>query len=214
MTIFSDGFESGDFSAWTGISGSPSPTVTNTSPLQGAYSATATKTNGVGGTSYKTISAIGTLYAGTYVKWDANPSSGKVHSFMQIQTGGFQIGVYNVSGTIKWACYIGAWQTSNISNPTNNTKYWVEIYFDKNTSNGWMKVDGVTVLSGLSCANVDITTFRVGAVYVTTDTITFTWDRCIVSDVYIGPESSYSPKTRSSLPNTMTTLLNSKILFS
>jgi hypothetical protein len=184
-TIFSDGFESGNFSAWSGNYGGTS--VQNSTVHTGTYAMKATGT----GDNYaaKTITTAATVYLRCYVYYTAFPSvSGQPSSFLSTVAPGFaQIiaRVKNSSGTIYWeAYYSGSTQDASFG-PSLNTWYCVEIL---GSSSGWkMWVNGTLILSG-TLASGSVTKLEAGSWdnnggSSSTDYI----DDVIASDSYNGP---------------------------
>jgi hypothetical protein len=219
MAIFSDGFESGDFSAWTAAS--LTPTIVTSPVHHGTYAA---QINANETYVSKTLAAsYGTIYHRAYIRWTTNPAaSGRYHlmwaGFGSATNTNWLLSIYNDAGTIKWELFGGgAYTLFATPNPTVNTWYCVEVTHIQNTANGnSLYVDGSLVgsISGTSddaaIHYVEVGTYSGmpsgGASY---------YDCVVVADAYIGPEAAgVTVKKGSNLAATMTEMLNSKMLFS
>ena len=222
MVLFSNGFEEGDFSAWTYVSGSPSVV---TSPIHhGTY---AGKFNAGSQFVYKQITAIGTVFARCYFQTSALPTWSNPSILTIYNTDDWVIVadarlVKDGSNVVFQLAYRNsASATITVNSATlcaTNTWYCVELYWNKNTVGGavlYVDDSSVATAGAGTTADKNANWIIVGS-RVNDESATNHIDCVVVADAYIGPEatSSYSPKTRSSLPNTMMTLLNSKILYS
>jgi uncharacterized repeat protein (TIGR02543 family) len=194
-TIFSDGFESGDFGAWTGSGGA---TVQSTTVHNGTYAAMTSS-----GADYfsKDFAQVNTIYARAYVRWDTNPAVGNWFYLFVLSEGPGEVRnclilhVVNDGGTIKWQVVgirkDGAviTETFNSSSPTVNTWYCVELEWHRDTESGAsLYVDGSLLGSvpGVSCD------YPAGNLYFDS------WDKfpsgghiffddVVLADSYVGP---------------------------
>ena len=223
--LFSDGFESGDFTAWTGTFQDSGCTITVTStPHHGIYGATAI-INGEykGAGTYKTFSAQTTLAVRLYANFSTLPADGLDRALICILTATGELASLSVarSGANYYFMLVdrkngGYYGWSNPLSITAGTWHCYELLVSIGASGtiaGFY--DGVQKesASGLNWAGLSATRIYLGNFY-SSEACTIYFDCVVVADAYIGPESSYSPKTRSSLPNTMMTMLNNKMLFS
>jgi hypothetical protein len=191
-TFFTNGFEEGDLSAWDSTGGTPE--ASTTSPYTGTY---CLKLDGDYDRVFKTITSSDVMYAQARVKWTSNPDSGQNFSLFFIEHSNWNMvvgaNIYNDSGTIKWRlAYLDSgfteqYVTVSSPNPTTNTWYLVELYFDKTTGTGKLYVDGVELASTTSV----ITYYQATEILLinvksggTSPTIYY--DDIVVADAYIG----------------------------
>ena len=193
--LFSDGFESGNFIAWTGTTGLPS--VQGVVVHHGSFAMASSVFNDI---CYKTIIAAGTVYARFYVQWTVNPIAGSTKLFLTIENNGIGQGIYagvqDDGGTVKWRLSVNendfAYHTylANAPNPTTGIWYCVEVSWIRNAVGGaklW--IDGVLVLTGGAPRDIDVDKVSVGA----GDAFGTIYSDCVVvADAYIGPEISGS----------------------
>jgi len=199
--IFSDGFESGDFSQWDSVGGSAE--VQSSVVYQGSYAA---RFYADYATAYKTISET-EVYERFYVRWSSNPASGETFQFGGVFISGNPAScamLKNDGGTIKWGIqyrgndYAQHEEYAATPNPTTDTWYCVEVYFKSNTAGGaklW--VDGNEVLT-ISGTTIGATADRAYACsYYTSGSSTpnIYVDCVVVADTYIGPISGAQEKT-------------------
>ena len=214
--LFSDGFESGDFSAWTGTDNAP--IVQSTIKHHGTY---AMKIDAAGEFAYKLLdTAKNNLFMRMYWQADATPANGNQTGMLSFYesdavTERLQVRVWNNGGTITWILAISGTSytyTSGSCNP--NQWYCIEAEYDSvsDVHNLWL--DGVNVIS-----QVDTETGTVQ--YVIADSAigffgTAQYIDCVVvADAYIGPEAAgVTVKKGSNLSGLMTEMLNSKMLYS
>ena len=201
-TIFEDGFESGDFSAWTGTSTSAGETaeVVTTDPHHGSYHAKFVcdgSSNGEYAYVYKTVSET-VLYTRAYFKiLTSLPASGKYYRLIQYRTDGHSnfanLGIVNSAGTIYWQidCFAG---TDRYQYDIQlNTWYCLEFYAKVNTASGELKgyINGEELLSLTADFSGDtvINRVEVGERYSNGQTAhTIYVDCVVVADTYIGEE--------------------------
>jgi hypothetical protein len=195
-TVFSDGFESGDFSAWTGTNGSP--TVV-TSPVHHGTRAMQADTSSVE-QAYKTLPGYSTLYERCYVYFTNLPTNGNLISILELLSlSGSQVdvvlGVKNWSGTLKWGltwCNAVTDETiyfATTPNPTTGVWYCIELKVTCSaTAYDWQFwVDGTSLKTGtrgITPGTID--TARVGA-WDKSEAITNYVDCVVVADTYIEP---------------------------
>jgi len=228
-TIFSDGFESGDFSNWSGTTTSGGTiTVESTDPYQGTYHAEANMNSGTSlrqAYCYKTGLNEGIFYMRQYVKFLDHLTSGTSDEIIVMYARGtagvFQVGIKEANG--RWAgnYRVGSTWTAWYSNPATyaelDTWYCVEAGWYKHGSEGWFKVwvDGNLIFED---TNIDtdnygnITEVRNGVYRSYFPSTGYAHrvriDCVVVADTYIGPiseEQEYSHTFIETL-NTSTTL--------
>ena len=208
MTIFSDDFESGDFSAWTGTSGSP--TVQNSLTHHGSYAARIPVNSRV----YKVFADQDIAYARAYVRWTSNPSSGNQAWLLNLgNADGSETLVYarivNDSGTMKWGI-ITKNSAGNFTydlftdpTPTINTWYCVELKWRKNTVNG-----AKIIVNGAFVGQTTATTHNSQAdalnLWLEQTEITAYYDCAVISDDYVGSEDNLSVGNNLTIANKIT----------
>jgi hypothetical protein len=214
-TIFSDGFESNNFNAWTGTDyESPSSqSVQSTTVYDGTYAASFVGAAGWHPTyAYKTITSATTLYTRIYYRTNQLPDSDTNWQVIlqHTQTGqdfvvgyGALVELYNNAGTVVWAIKTkdddGTIVTTLSSvTPTVNTWCCVELYtFAGTGANGEVHlfVNDAEIASKTGM-NTDvyfaITSVRVGSTVYAGSTATHIIDCVVVADAYIGPISATS----------------------
>jgi hypothetical protein len=207
--LFADGFESGDFSQWTGVSTTSGETATVVSNVlyDGSYGARFT-TNGGGGTErayiYKNIDPQSELYVRTYVNiadglpLDADTNRFNLISFMNGATILANMGVIRNNGVDVWDIYSSVGIFYANSGPSMDQWYCVEFYIktdpdlaDQATLSVW--VDGQLILTqtGLNIGGT-VNSVRTELVFVSgiTHTLDVYSDNIVISNNYIGPEST------------------------
>ena len=200
--IFSDGFESGDFSAWSEISGGGTIEVVNTKPHHGVYSAHFVGTGNSHAYAIQYIGSYATLYHRLYIYIDS--STVDAYGYFLTQMGSnyidfFQLGVTGASR----ALYLqyrdgGAGNTSTSATTLSlDTWYCIEVKLVKSSTVGevvvYLNDVEVSDLTHTGLNNDDAgNTFRVGVgvlnewAYVIDEFI----DCVVVADAYIGPEAA------------------------
>lgn len=210
--IFSDGFESNDFSAWTDTStaGSGAINVVSDQKHHGTYSAKVTGVDAIGDSAfaYKIITDTKEVYLRTYIRIDTLPASGEEGNFapyirdilnnnkysgnliLQRTAGGvLQAGVrYDDTGGTHLS-----WVNQSYS---ANTWYCVELRVKHAAGTGiiqlWWDDNQIINLTGL---NNDYLIDRVyvgsGMWYGTPFAVNSWFDCVIAADTYIGPEKGY-----------------------
>jgi hypothetical protein len=214
--IFSDGFESGDFTAWTGSTGAKI-TVESLHPHHGTYNANVTGSAAEDWSyAYQTISSSAITYARCYVKFaNLNIPSGKNLQILGLDYGSYQYNlvasVKNDSGTLKWFLSIGEasnWAGSVLGTHTPALDTWYCVEIERNVTNDieTLYVDGVAEASA-SVAITENTTRMYAGVYQDGIGDNELYIDCVVTDsVYIGPEvaSDTTAPTYSSLSSSST----------
>jgi hypothetical protein len=172
-TIFSDGFESGNFSAWSSVTtaGDGTATVQSTIVSTGAYAAQLAESANTGSKSYarKTFSAVQDLTAtGDFQLLQAGTSSGNVPFFRFLDPGGTRlVSLYRQNGTSNqiYVNYggtaflttgrlaLGTWATFSVHLTTNGAASTVAI-----TLNGTQIYSSTTA----SLGTAGIATIQIG----------------------------------------------------
>jgi len=206
MAIFEDGFESGDFTAWTGTTVSDtygSLTVQDTTKHKGTYAANSTITSQAAWTNafcYKTFTGVTTAYMRQYVYVSSFSTPNYARGFMGLV--GSVVAVYvGLDGNSRYLRIKGEGLTETTSSTalSLNTWYCVEVKYVVHATNGEVRVwlDGVAV-DDLTQTGKD--TSAVSSVlqgrsgwwdgYSVAGTVFV--DCVVVADAYIGPISSVS----------------------
>jgi hypothetical protein len=191
--IFSDGFESGNFSAWTGTNGSPSIV---TSPVHhGSYAAQADAQYEYW---YKTFNGQNTVYVRFYFRLSARI----YFEMFYIYAGSNSIGTLMIlsNGNIRYRykngasdAYLPSWD-GYAANLQTNTWYCIEIKHTISGTNGeiqmWLNGNSIASASGKDTDNYgNINQILMGR-YYGSGTCTVTFDCVVVADTYIGPEAA------------------------
>ena len=207
--LFEDGFESGDFSAWSGISTSSGETATvvDTLPHLGAYSAMFASDGGggfEGAYSYVDVSSSSELYGRGYfrVSQSGIAENNDRFYFMRFRAGGVDVayaGWRQTGGVTRWGLIIRdgtSWVTAfSGSAPSLDQWYCVELHWVEDSSSGFgeLYVDGELVCSAsgrntAAFGGVDLVRFGLAEVYNCGPTTVY-GDSFVLSDTYIGPET-------------------------
>jgi hypothetical protein len=199
-TLFSDGFESGNFSAWTGTSTNQGgqPTVQSTTKHHGSYAMQATLTQtGFYAHAYKDVASGNTFYARAYVRFNKIPVSGESYdeiiSMYRISDGYGGLIIRIVSdgaGGAKFRAFNNYYGTIvDGSAAVVDTWYCVEtLNLQSGTLRWW--IDGVEQ-STVGNGAVPMDRFRVGFTHNGgSNATTMQIDCCVVADAYIGPEAA------------------------
>jgi hypothetical protein len=167
--LFSDGFEAGDFTAWTGVydTAGCTSTVEGLHPHHGSHNGKFTgNSEGTAG-AYKTLTAAAIVCLRAYTQITAMPVSGGsallvLHQIDETTNGGGASSDYACAaiqlsgGSLYWATFVRAslYLESVASNPQINTWYCVELLRDKTNQKVTLWVDGVqkVAVTGLSLA--------------------------------------------------------------
>jgi len=210
-TIFSDGFESGDFSAWTGTAYSgTAPTVVTDYVHHGTYSMKASFTKDTEyGVAYKTVTSAKEYYMRSYVRLSATPPSNTgatIMPYLKDQTNNIILGrvtVKNNAGTLQVgaAYYNNGVKTSYYVNQSFSAGTWycVELRVVCGSGTGIVQVwwDGTKIIDVQNLNNnYNIERAYVGVGAFSDDYPTTAWsldvrhDCVVVADTYIGPEAA------------------------
>jgi fibronectin type 3 domain-containing protein len=201
--IFNDGFESDDFSRWSGIFQSNGTiSVQSIDPQFGTYHSQfvsdATNWDGYGGSYFNIPTTQTSLYFRAYYKFDSLPSAnGREYKFSRMhspQTWEFvSVSLRRENDTYFWRLrFKGNFVDSPPFTPQTNTWYSIELYAKVNTSEGEARlwVDGELKAFLSADASADTRISRVDAwVYKNEAPAqkTFRIDSAIISTIYIGP---------------------------
>ena len=204
-TIFEDGFESGDFSAWDGTTvtaGEADLSVQSTEKYQGGYGADAyihyTSSWWLDAYCYKNFGSTYTkLHARAYFKFTDFPVSAQIESVLELRKSGdwpyvvISIGV-KADGNAWYIQYTdnGSKQSEEVSDTIQtDTWYCLEIMGD--TSNGELEVwkDGSSIWSKTGVSSLSgINQLYAGVIYGYRGTYHVYFDCVVVADTYIGEE--------------------------
>jgi len=194
--IFEDGFESGDFSAWTGTSGTPS--VQSTVKHHGTYAA---GFDAYPEYCYYNYTDQTTAHERIYFQITALPPlSGNLVTVLRIDniTGGWLVcvEVYNSAGIVYIAVY--RWLNGAggrvVSSATVSVNIWycLEVKAVIDTAGGyevWLDGTSIISLSGDTTGRGNANQIRTGRVYQSGTWTFFVYVDCVVvADVYIGLE--------------------------
>ena len=147
-TIFSDGFESGDLSQWTGNTTEGSCTVSvGSTAYNGAYGANISKVGSdVGASIYKNLgSSYSTTNYRFYMNISATPTSGNTFEFARMYdtgstTSALKLKWYNNAGTLTWQIQMkndaGDSYTSNSTTPAIIANGWYCVELKRVAANG------------------------------------------------------------------------------
>jgi len=190
-TIFSDGFESGDFSAWTATSGTP--TVSTNWAHHGIYSC---QINAAGEDVSKTFTAANTVYMRVYIKvTSCSLTSGQYATFLFVQNAAADQGImaqlYHNGSNIVFSLRSyytpdARWNTAIVL--TLDQIYCIELKYVKDSSASLYLDNIEEVTSGTTTFAWQIDRVRVG--WNQTGATTFYVDCVVVADAYIGPEAA------------------------
>ena len=205
--LFSDGFESGDISAWSGTYTSyGSVSVVSDIAHHGTYSLKSSITS-TGGRAvvYKTITGQDDLYVRVYVNFGSLPdASGEDIWFITIATGTpvsgevAKMSIYHDGSGIKLRVHNFAngisYYSSDYLSINTDTWYCFELHLKRGDSDGILEawVDGTLKIQQ---TNIDTNT---GSAYTNVwvgqnycDVVCDIWVDCVVfADTYIGPEGA------------------------
>ncbi|MEM2367468.1 MAG: hypothetical protein QXQ50_04455 [Candidatus Bathyarchaeia archaeon] len=201
-TIFQDGFESGDFSAWTGtvVSSGQTLEVQTSIKHHGTYGmhaqCTADSTNAY---AYKGLSDANPLFFRAYVRF-ANFSQQNYNVMQLKNTDGsriWRLRVYNTGALNleRWYPSYASWSVGFTA--SLDTWYCIEVKFLKDASAGEYRIwiDGVektgaTGLDTSGAGTIGRVEFGVISTFVTgVGTQEMYGDCVVVADTYIGPEA-------------------------
>jgi len=192
--IFSDGFESGDFTAWTSTVGTP---TVDTEPVHhGTYSMLINAQE----SAYKSItSTADARYARAYVYFNTLPADAAYRlSFLVFDYVGYAIEfgffaeIYNDGGTNKFSLFDGFVSVRNSTAaiyPSTGQWYYLELKVDSGGT-GELWINGTSRIR-LDCSAVNFETLYAGSCesHEGNENI----DCVVISDAYIGEEITYFP---------------------
>lgn len=202
---FSDGFESGNFSAWTGTFGTGTREAIAGAAHSGSYGAHHSVTSGNIFVTTLTLSGYSTLFTRAYVKFLSFPASG-YYNFVLLHYGSGQgqtdIGVKNDSGTAKFVFtyYNGSQNTVLLASPLPALNTWycltikTVVSATVGESRGW--INGVekfteTNLNNNAVGNVGVLNIGIASNSAAGDTCSGAMDDYIddvvLSDSYLAP---------------------------
>ncbi len=209
MTIlFSDGFESGDLTAWTGTTGT-APTVGIASKHTGNYGITSSHVTG-SDYCYKYLGAVGysDVYYRAYVRFTELPGLWQQNNFMQIKdtadANAIIIGIVNQNQGIRWWITLGGNQYAAAqTDPAIQAATWYCVEVRRIVGSGvngvvqvW--VDDIKVYEKTDCTfTVNASYFELGTIYADSADTSKYEDCAVVADAYIGPELAANPLYRS-----------------
>jgi len=218
LTVFTDGFESGNFSAWTGTDGTSGETATvvNTIAHHATYSAKFTSNGNLGTESaycHKRITASAELYARGYfrVKTSGIAANWDGFNLMMFRAGESTLwnpvawaGWKMVDGVVRWSLLIRdgtgfVWADAlSTASPALNQWYCVELHWWKHSTQGLAElyVNGKLVcsLKGKNTSafgNVERLDFGLPELVDLASTTVYC-DCVKVARIYVGPESIFS----------------------
>jgi hypothetical protein len=217
-----EGFETNDFTTWTSTTGTPSVVA---SPVHhGSYAARLVYNYNAQRITKNIADTYTTVFFRAYISYLTTVPASYAPLMSCVDDN------YNLVWQLMWkndtlrlTRYYPATVSTTWSNAFSaDTYYCFEVKTVENASTGeyLVYVDGTKRITdaGLDTSGIDnlvINNLGYSAAYGDS-TPTIYYDCVVIADAYIGPESAgvtYSPKTRSSLPNTMVAMLNSKMLF-
>ena len=187
--IFTDGFESGNFNAWTGTSGTP--TVQTTTVKTGTYSMQASLSGGNEKFAYEQFADQTTLYAATWVRWSTLPADGQTLDLFKINRWDgdrITVCVYRTSSTYRWRLIYNGGTVATYTGAVNaiNTWYWIKVKSVSSTSVGVanlyvMGLGWILNNTGLNSGADGMSEVRDTAWYSTSVTGSVYWDDTTVS---------------------------------
>jgi hypothetical protein len=163
MAIFEDGFESNDFSAWTGTGGAPA--VVGDPTRQGSY---AMERDGADDRCYVSFTGTPTAYARAYWQTDTLPSTGESTTIIRLfdlGAGQMNLNYRNNGGTLQWHLDEGGGTGgSGTFNQDISTDTWycLEILYDDTGGSIKLWVDGVERISSTPTRGYTIDYFGCG----------------------------------------------------
>lgn len=194
--LFSDGFESGDFSEWTGTSESPAVVE---EPHCGTYSV---RRDSQGDRAYAYLpSSYSIVYFRIYWKTDTLPSTDTHTMPLRIYNSeGISLHLYyeDVGGTKRWRLEVSETGDDDIYEQTvsTNTWYCIEVCYDATNDIHKLWIDDVERISFSSSVSTLMGRVSVGN-YFESDFYSHNEyiDCVVVADTYLGPESEIYTKT-------------------
>lgn len=229
MVIFSDGFESGDLSAWTGtVQNGATIAASNALAHTGSWSAVTAGLQGAGEYALvtKTVSSASELYMRWYCRFNTTVPTGAYVALGLFWTGSAYTGVFLLDkANNKWGAYNVHTSTfyweAGTSTINADTWYCLELRCVRHATTGILQtwVDGVAKInqSGLDTGDNNLTRGDIGGYLygaMAAERI-INVDCAVIDNAYVGPESAgVTVKKGGNLSATMTQMLNSKMLYS
>jgi hypothetical protein len=192
--LFSDGFESGDFSAWTGTNGSP--TIVTDPVHHGSYAMSA-DCNGFADQAYKTISEISNFFARLYLRLTSLPTSGQYADFFSSFDGasdGLRVGIRNSGGNVQVYLNIGGETGVNYAFQAD-TWYCIDVEFDANDDSHHLWINDDLIVTHNSATSLSIDKIAVGNYYCS---LNWTGDY-IIDCVGVADEGPVGPEEEATL---------------
>ena len=201
--LFNNGFEEGDFSAWTGTlqNGTGNTiTVQDTIKYAGTWAAKAHIQTGSGyGLAYKTLTMGATTYMRVYAQVSALPASGNLYWLFKIRdttnSKDWRVGIYNVGGTLKWFILnevAGAYYTYD-ETMLVDTWYCLELKVVIDGSAGecrlWRNGTEIITETGINTGSNNPTRAYIGYQSFDGTAGDYYTDCVVVADAYIGCEA-------------------------
>ncbi len=198
MTVFSDGFESGDFTAWTNTTGSP--TVQGAVKKSGSYAMQVSmpSTNTRNTADYTITGSPSVIYARCYFRCERLPDASKGATLLYLQLSGGGIGdsvqvVYAYeSGVYKWVFYDSSGFTSYEETINTGQWYCLEIGYNANTDTQVFYRDGEALITRNIATSQTVTGYTIGFRhnYIGTGwsatASNAQWDDIVIDNSYIG----------------------------
>jgi hypothetical protein len=186
--IFTDGFESGDFSAWTGIQGNP--VVQNTIKRTGQYAASSTiDASHRSNYAYKSHAAQTSVYMRFYLYFAVLPPSGSEVEVARLNFTSSRpfLTVYNDGSVLHWRMRDGGGTLKEYtSGPSASTWYCVELKGVVGDECA-LYVNGSKILTGTAPSGSSNSAYLMGWTYYgNADGTIVYFDDVVVSDSYIG----------------------------
>jgi hypothetical protein len=214
--IFQDGFESGDFSAWTGTRKTSGDTITvvTSEPHHGTYHSQASM-SAVNATIkyayvYKTVD-LAEFYVRFYFKLKDNlPFTTSTDELILIYAAAGTTAIFQAGFSAATKYLTGNYRSGTTWTDWSNTSihaeldvwHFIEIYWKKDASNGVFRAyyDGVVSYqaTGKDTSQYgNVTEIRVGCTryyFASAQALRVFTDCVVVADTYIGPEVPPKPK--------------------
>lgn len=194
--IFEDGFESGDFSKWSPVVGTPE--VTSGDAYQGTYKAVLDAASQYAQARF-TLDPVDHAFMRAYVLFKSFPADGEqttilgVYNLSEVYMA--EARVYNDAGTVKWVLRYydnGAHHTvkSELEKPVLDTWYSVEVEGKSNTDTD---AESRIYINGNELTDVSQTgknnNSQINAGYIWANTAVTRWyDDVVIDATYIGPD--------------------------
>ena len=205
--IFKDGFESGDYTAWTGSGSNGTHQAISSDKHHGAYCDRCLPTAAWQDWSadvYEDVGNYDEIHSRNYVKFVSLPSGGKyfeINDFrvawaplgtLRIRNNGgiMQIGISSSEGGITYANYpfvTGQWYCIEFARYKNASVGWYKVYVDDSLAHSQ---------TGLDTSAHYATRIFLGITYSGSagTEIELYQDCCVIADTYIGPEVAVEEK--------------------